>query len=87
MLQVSDNAKALLKDLLDERPEPTHVFRLSKEGESFGLQFDAPVEGDVMYQHEDTDVLAVAADVVDGLEGVTIDREDSPEGPRLVLVQ
>ena len=87
MLQVSDNAKSLLKDLLQERPEPTHVFRLSKEGESFGLRFDAPAQDDIMFQHEEKDVLAVAADVAEGLGDVTIDREDSPEGPRLVLVQ
>lgn len=87
MLQVSESAKSLLKELLDERTEPTHVFRLSKEGESFGLRFDAPAEDDVMFQHEETEVLAVAAEVADDLEGVTIDREDSPEGPRLVLAQ
>lgn len=87
MLQVSDSAKSLLKELLDERTDATHVFRLSKEGEGFGLRFDAPDESDVMFQHEETAVLAVAADVADSLEGVTIDREDPPEGPRLVLVQ
>ena len=87
MLQVSDNAKSLLKDLLDERSDPTHVFRLSKEGERFGLRFDVPAEGDVVFCHEETDVLTVASDVADSLEGITIDREDSPEGPRLVVVK
>ncbi len=87
MLQVSDDAKSLLKELLEERSEATHVFRLAKEGEGLGLRLDAPAEGDVMFQHEETDILAVAAEVADALEGVTIDREDSPEGPRLVLAQ
>ncbi len=87
MLQVSDNAKSLLKDLLDKRSDPTHVLRLSKEGESLELRFDVPAEGDVVFQHEETDVIAVASDVADSFEGVTIDRKDSPEGPRLEMVK
>ena len=55
--------------MLEERSQPTYVFRLSKEGESFALRLDAAAEGDVTSQHEKTDVLAAAADVADGLEG------------------
>lgn len=87
MLQVSDSAKSLLNELLEKRSDPTHVLRLSKDGEGFGLGFDAAVEGDTMFDHEGTAVLAVAADVADSLEGVTIDQEDTPEGPRLVFAQ
>ena len=87
MLQVCDSARSLLKDSLEERSDPSHVFRLSKEGEKFALRFDVPAEQDVMFQHEGTDVLAVAADVADSLEGVTIDRQDSPQGPKLVLAK
>jgi hypothetical protein len=44
----------------------TCLFRLSKEGQGFGLLFDVP---------------AVASDAADGPEGVTIDRQDSPRAP------
>ncbi len=87
MLQVSDSARSLLKDLLEERKDPAHVFRLSQDGEDFGIGFDAPVSGDVMFQFEDTDVLAVAVDAAEALDGIRMDREDSPDGARLVLIK
>ena len=87
MLQVSDNACLLLKELLDDRPESDQVFRLSKMDDGFELQLGAAAEGDVMFQHDESDVLAVAAEVAETLEGLTIDREDSTDGPRLVLVE
>jgi len=86
MLEVSDSARSLLKELLEERTDPAHIFRLSKDGDAFGLRFDVPAEGDIMFQFEDTDVLAVAGDAAETLDAFTIDREESPEGPRLTLV-
>jgi hypothetical protein len=83
---MSDRAKAFLKDLLPQRPEPDQVFRLARVGTGFGLRFEAPKEDDVVFEHEDEQILAVSNELMERLDG-TIDREDSTDGTRLVLVR
>ena len=86
MLDVSEKAKAFLNELLPQRPDPTHIFRLLRQAGGFKMNFEAAADGDVVFQHEDTNILAVAADLADELNG-TIDRQDAADGPRLVLVR
>ena len=86
MLEVSERAKSLLKDLLPQSPEPGQLFRLARQGSGFALRFEEPVEDDVVFAYEDVTVLAVSAELARNMRG-TIDREDSADGPRLVLVQ
>ena len=86
MLDVSDKAKAFLSELLVQRAEPAHVFRPLRQAGGFKMNFEAAADGDVVFQHEETTILAVAADLADELNG-TIDRQDNAEGPRLVLVR
>jgi hypothetical protein len=83
---MSDRAKAFLKELLPQRPEPEQVFRLARAGSGFALRFDEPKEDDMVFEHEDEQILAVSLELMDRLDG-TIDREDSTDGPRLVLVR
>ena len=87
MLQVSERARSLLSELLDDRPATEQIFRLSKSGDGYTLDLSEAAEGDVMFRHDEADVLAVSPDVVETLDGLTIDREDSPGGPRLLLVE
>jgi hypothetical protein len=86
VFEVSEKARSLLKELLPQRPEPEQVFRLSRQSGAFGLRFDIPSEGDVLIEHEEETILAISPELADSLVG-TIDREDSAEGPRLVLVR
>lgn len=86
MIDVSDRAKAFLNDLLDQRPEPAHIFRLLRAAGGFKMNFEAAADGDVVFKHEDTDILAIAMDLAEEMNA-TIDRQDSPEGPRLVMVR
>ena len=87
MLQVSESARSLLKDILDAQPESNQIFRLDKGMNGLELSLADPVEGDVLFQHDESDVLAVSSEVAESLDGLTIDCEESPEGPRLVLVE
>ncbi len=87
MLQVSDNAKALLNEMLEGRPDEAQIFRLARKGEGFELTLEVPAQDDVLFQHGEAHVLAVASDVAESLDGLTIDREDTVDGPRLVLVE
>lgn len=87
MLQVTDDAKSLLKDLLGARPADSDVIRLSKEDDKFRLRFEPAAEGDTVFNHEGTDVLAVAPDIAGDMEDLTIGMEDTADGPRLSLVQ
>ena len=86
MLDVSEKAKAFLNELLTQRADPTHVFRLMRQAGGFKMNCEAAADGDIVYQHEETNILAVAADLADELNA-TIDRQDNAEGPRLVLVR
>ncbi|OGO50028.1 MAG: hypothetical protein A2148_02955 [Chloroflexi bacterium RBG_16_68_14] len=83
---MSEDAKSLLSELLEGRAESAQVFRLAKKGDEFELSFEIPTEGDVLFQHGEADVLAVAPDVAETLEGLSIDLVETEESPRLVLV-
>lgn len=87
MLPVSEDAKSLLSELLQGQAESAQIFRLSKKDEGLELSLENPTEGDVLLQHGEADVLAVAPDVAGTLEGLTIDCVDTQDGPRLVLVE
>ena len=86
MIEVSEKAKAFLNELLEQRPEPTLIFRLLRAAGGFKMNFEAAADGDVVFKHEDTDILAIAMDLAEEMDA-TIDRQDTPEGPRLVIVR
>ena len=46
---------------------------------------DDEQEGDQVVEHEGSKILLVRAELTTQLEGVTIDCQDTPEGPQLVL--
>jgi len=90
MVTVTERAKEELKDILlaAEVSEPEISLRLAPTAPGqFGLVPDKEQEGDQIVEHEGTKVLLVEAELVAPLEGVTIDCQDSPEGPRLVMTK
>jgi len=46
---------------------------------------DTETLGDQVVEHEGSKVLIVERELADQLEGVTVDVEDTPEGPRLSI--
>ncbi len=87
MVTVTEGAKQLLKEkLLAHRSEPDVCMRLESEPSGqLVLVLDRESEDDQVVEHDEMKVLLVAPEVATKLEGVTIDTEDTSEGPRLVL--
>jgi Fe-S cluster assembly iron-binding protein IscA len=86
MLQVTDKAATLLRDIQAEQEEgKDKVLRLVSQGDQFELAFDTAKDNDQIFKSEDTNVLLVAPDVAEVLAEATVDAKDTPEGPRLTL--
>ena len=86
MLQISDGAKALLKESLGgETSEPGQMYRLIVVEDKLALGLGNAEEGDIVYEQDGTAVLATPEELVQQLDS-TIDVDNTAEGPRLVLV-
>jgi Fe-S cluster assembly iron-binding protein IscA len=85
VLEVTDRAASLLREIQTAQEETAKVLRLLSKDDQFELTFDMPQEEDQVFQSEGTNVLAVAPEVADVLADATIDAQDTPEGPRLTL--
>jgi hypothetical protein len=85
MLQISDEAKMLLKDYLDsESSEPGQLYRLVLVEDKLALSIGGAEDGDVVYETEGTAILATPTALAERLDS-TIDVDVTSEGPRLVL--
>jgi len=89
MIVVTSNARVELKKLLSENSGETDaLLRLtSNEEGQLGLVLDHEQPGDKIVEHEGTKVFAVESDLAGHLNGVTLDVEETPEGPVLMLKQ
>jgi len=85
MLAITDDAKELLKGVLEQRGEPTQGLRLHETGEGLELRLDQAAEDDVIYDVDGRDVLLVQRDLANKMDGITIEREEAPGGARLVI--
>lgn len=87
MIEVSDVAKKELKRMLSENTtDPAVVLRLtaSEEG-GLGLILDNEAAGDNVFKHEGISVLVIENELAGVLNGVSIDMEDTAEGPMLTF--
>lgn len=97
MLKLTERAKQELKKALIEIvDDPLTCYRLlasppCKCGSPFcdasqlGLGISTVMPDDYVVEHEGTKVLVVGQILASDLEGITMDIEDSPYGPRLVI--
>ncbi|MFQ6019510.1 MAG: hypothetical protein ACE5KW_02015 [Dehalococcoidia bacterium] len=86
MLQVTDRAASLLRDIQSEQEESKDkVLRLISQSGQFELTFDTANDKDQVFKSGETSVLLVGPDVAETLAEATIDAQDTPEGPRLTL--
>ena len=87
MLDVTERARQELKKLLSANvDDPQMGLRLTTTDTGhFGLSVDTEAPDDQVVEHEGSKVLLVEQELVDQLEGVTIDVEDTPEGPKLAI--
>lgn len=84
MISVTEEAKELFQEV--DRPEGT-VLRLDPvtdqtSGETqIGLGAGEQQDGDQVVEHAGEEVLYIAAPVSEALDGSTLDRVETPEGP------
>jgi len=88
MLTVTENARQKVKEVLAANVgDPEACFRLvpgDRPGR-FDLVVDREKPGDQVVEHQGAKVLLVAVELSGALEGVTIDLQETTEGPRLVM--
>jgi Fe-S cluster assembly iron-binding protein IscA len=87
MIEVTERAKQELKRILSDNVDnPLAALRLSATNEGgLGLSIDVEKTGDKVVECEDSKVLLVEEALADDLTGVTLDVEDTEEGPRLTV--
>ena len=88
MIEVTERAKHELKKILSANVDnPLAGLRLSAtEQNRLGLGLDIEASGDTVVEHEGSKVLMVEGELADGLRGISVDIEDTQDGPRLVIV-
>ena len=85
MLAITDDAKELLRDVLEQQGQPGQALRLSETGEGLEVALDQAAEDDVTYDVDGRDVLIVQRDLADRMDGTTIQRAGSRDGARLAI--
>lgn len=85
MLAITDDARELLKDVLEQRGEPNQALRLSETAEGLEVTLDQAADDDIIYDVAGRDVLVVQRDLANKMDGTTIQKEESPAGPKLVI--
>lgn len=87
MIEITDAARAELKRILNENSQdPSQLLRLTAGPEgSLGLIIDSAAEGDSIFEHEGIRVLAIEQDLAAMMNGVSMDVEDTEEGPMLTF--
>ena len=89
MITVSDSAKIELKKILSENArDPDMLLRLTANEEGqLGLILGLEQPGDNVVEHDGARVFAIEKDLASNLPGISLDVEDTPEGPMLTLRQ
>jgi len=89
MLRVTEGAKdKLMETLLANTDDREAGLRLTmKPPGQLGLVLDRELPDDSVVEHEGLKLLLVEPELVELLEGVTLDVQDTPDGPKLALVQ
>ena len=89
MIEVSEQAKVELKRILMNYVDnPQAGLRLTPaESGLFGLGIDVEMPGDEVVEHEGSKVLIIAKELAANLQGITMDVQDTPDGPKIVLLE
>lgn len=89
MINITDEAKKELKKMLSENaPDPSVVLRLTaNEQGQLGLVMDKMEEGDNVVEYEGANIMVIEDHLASHLEGISLEVEDTPEGPSLLLTQ
>ena len=86
MIQVTDRAKKELKQILSNNVDWVFAsLRLLDRGQGvLGIGIDIESPGDHIIEYEGTNLLLVEPELIEKFQGITIDIDNTPEGPELV---
>lgn len=87
MIEITDAAKVELKRILDENSQdPSMLLRLTAGPDgSLGLILDKAAQGDNLFEHDGITVLAIEEGLAGMMNGISMDIEDTDEGPMLTF--
>ena len=87
MINVTEKAKKELRKLLSKTADwPGARFRLMDRGQGkLGLGIDLEARGDRAMEYEGVRVLVVEPELASRLQKVTLDVDETPAGPELVI--
>ena len=86
MIKVTDRAKKELKQILSDNVDLVFAsLRLLDRGEGvLGVGIDIESPDDHIIEYEGSNLLLIEPELIDKLQGITIDIDDMPGGPKLV---
>lgn len=87
MLEVSQSARELLKDILEANSETEgSILRFSlDEKRKLGIIVASPDPNDEIIEHEGAKILALEEGLSDKLDGIVLDTEATTNGSQLVV--
>jgi hypothetical protein len=72
MLASTDDAKELLREVLEQCGQPGQALRLSETAEGLEVTLDQAAEDDVIYDVDGREVLIVQRDLADRMDGARL---------------
>jgi len=87
MISVSESARQELKKILSSNVDNSYaLLRLIDRGQGrLGLGIDIELPGDEVIEYEGSALLLVERRLATSLKGITIDTDDTAEGPQIVI--
>jgi hypothetical protein len=89
MIDITEHAKQELSRLLNAKVDwPGALLRLIDRGQGkLGLGIDIQRPDDLVIDYEGKRLMLVESALADNLAGITLDVDDTPDGPELVLIE
>ena len=89
MIDVTESARYELKRILSATVDNSYArLRLIARGQGdIGLGIDIELPGDEIVEHDGSGLLVVEHEVAASLKDITIDVDDTAEGPQLVILE
>ena len=89
MIDITEHAKHELNRLLEAKVDwPGALLRLIDRGQGkLGLGIDIQKQTDLVIEYEGKKLILVETDLADQLSDITLDVDNTPDGPELVIIE
>lgn len=87
MLQITEEAKAFLARLLEEKNTPENMAaRFVFNRDNLTVEIDVPRAGDTRFHYKDRIILVLDEEAAQILDDNTLGTQDTEDGPKLALL-